>query len=185
MPSGRQGLNESWLPQRQCHTSPRRHRMQGFTYIAVLVALLLLGLASQGVMQYASHQAQREREAQLLTVGQAYVAAIGAYYESSPGTVKRWPQRLDDLLDDRRQVVLRRHLRELYPDPVTRGMRWELIRAPDGGIQGVYSSSELVPIRSSAIDLLQVSLPAAARYSDWRFQYTPANTPVQAVGVRS
>lgn len=158
--------------------------MQGFTYIAVLVALLLLGLASQGVVQYASQQAQRGREAELLRIGQAYVAAIGSYYEATPGTVKRWPQRLEDLLDDHRQVALRRHLRELYPDPVARSSNWTLIRASDGGIQGVSSTSSQLPIRTAAVELPGISLVAATRYSDWRFVYTPhANTPLSAAGA--
>lgn len=184
MPSGKPTV--AAMAPRPCVHCPRSVRMQGgFTYIAVLVGLLLLGLASQGVVLYASQQAQREREAQLLRVGQAYVAAIGAYYEATPGTVKRWPQRLEDLLDDHRLVVLRRHLRELYPDPITRSTQWELIRASDGGIQGLYSPSAQAPIRSSAIELPQVSLPAATRYSDWRFQYTPASTPASMPGGRS
>lgn len=156
--------------------------MQGFTYIAVLVALMLLGLASQGVVQYVSQQAQRAREAELLRIGQAYVAAIGSYYEATPGTVKRWPQRLEDLLDDHRQVALRRHLRELYPDPVTRSPNWTLIRASDGGIQGVSSTSSQVPVRTIAVELPGVSLMAASRYSDWRFVYTPPASASASAG---
>lgn len=152
----------------------RRPRPQsGFIYIAVLVALLMVSLASQSVMTYVSQQVQREREADLLRIGQTYVQAIGAYYEVTPGSVKRWPQTLEDLLEDRRLVTFRRHLREIYPDPITRMADWTLIRSMDGGIAGVRSRSELPPIRSSAMDLGNVKLEAASRYSDWLFVYQP------------
>lgn len=146
-------------------------RQQGFTYIAVLVALLMLSLATQGVMTYVSQQAQRERETDLLRVGQTYAKAIGAYYQATPGTVKRWPADLQDLLEDRRLVAVVRHMRELYPDPITRTFNWDLIRAPDGGIAGVRSISTLAPIRMGAVELDGMTLPPASRYADWDFVY--------------
>jgi type II secretory pathway pseudopilin PulG len=149
-------------------------RQAGFTYIAVLLAMLLLALSTQGVMTYVSQQAQRDRETELLRIGYAYAQAIGAYYEATPGSVKRWPRQLDDLIEDRRLVSIRRYLRELYPDPVTRLPNWELVNAPDGGIAGVRSRSEAAPLRDSAIELDGVTLTPATRYSDWQFVYQPA-----------
>ena len=157
-------------------------RQSGFTYIAVLLAMLLLALSTQGVMTYVSQQAQREREADLLRIGVAYARAIGAYYEATPGSVKRWPRQLSDLIEDRRLVSTRRYLRELYPDPITRLPNWELIKAPDGGIAGVRSRSEAVPLRDSSIDLDGVTLAPAARYSDWQFVYEPAPPAGPSVG---
>jgi type II secretory pathway pseudopilin PulG len=151
------------LAQRQC----------GFTYIAVLVAMLILSLATKGVMTYVSHQAQREREADLLRIGQTYARAIDAYYQATPGSVKRWPTALEDLLEDRRLVAVVRHMREVYPDPITRSLQWDLIRAPDGGIAGVRSTSMLAPIRMGAVELDGMTLPPATRYADWDFVYTP------------
>lgn len=152
------------------HALPRPHRARGFTLIVALLALFLLSLATQGVMTYVSQQAQRDRERMLVRIGNAYAAAIGSYYESSPGTVKRWPASLDDLLEDRRQVALLRHLREIHPDPMTRSKTWGLVPAPDGGIAGVYSLSDARPI-------LEAGTPAVSygtgRISDRRFIYTP------------
>jgi type II secretory pathway pseudopilin PulG len=146
----------------------------GFTMIAVLMMLLLVSLSTQSVMQWVSQQAQREREAALLSTGLQYVRAIGAYYESSPGAVKRWPSSLEDLLEDKRKLQLQRHLRELYPDPVNRATPWELVLAPDGGIQGVRSSSSNTPIRSGPVEWEELQLPAASSYQDWKFVYLPA-----------
>lgn len=155
----------------------------GFTMIAVLVTLLLISLSTQAVMQSVSQQAQREREVALLSTGLQYVRAIGAYYESSPGAVKRWPSSLDDLLEDKRKLQLQRHLRELYPDPVNRATPWELILAPDGGIQGVRSRSPQTPIRSGPVEWEELQLPAASSYQDWKFVYLPAASPKRTGGT--
>lgn len=157
-----------------------RARQQGFTMLAVLAALLLLALSLQGVMWVVSTQAQRERELELLRVGSAIRDAIGRYVESSPGVVKQWPPSLEALLDDRRSVVLRRHLRRLYADPIQRSGEWGLVRAPDGGVAGVYSLSQDRSIRTSGVDLAVYGVEPAARYVDWRFVYVPPAKALEA-----
>lgn len=157
----------------QVKSTVARRKQGGFTLVLVLAALFFSALAVQKVMAVLSQQAQREREAQLLRVGAAYVLAIRAYHEGSPGSVKRWPPSLEALIDDRRFVTLRRHMRQLYADPVTRGGEWGLVPAPDGGIAGVYSRSEERPIRTAGPLFQAVGLPEAQRYSDWKFVYPP------------
>lgn len=152
-------------------------RQRGFTMAAVLAAMLILAFSAQGVMTYVSQQAQRERELDLLRIGQAYVEAIGTFYESSPGNLKRWPRTLEDLVEDKRFVGLRRHLREIYADPITRQPNWGIVRSEDGGISGVYSQAEAKPIRKAPIELGAMTLPAAGRYADWQFVYRPAPPP--------
>ena len=164
------------MPTGNAPLGPARHakcRQQGFTYLAVLVAMLMLSLATQGVMTYVSQQAQREREADLLRVGQIYAQAIGSYYQASPGSVKRWPRALEDLLEDVRQVSIQRYLREVYPDPISRSPNWGLVAAEDGGIQGVFSKSTAEPIRRGVVELDAISLPTASQYADWQFVYLP------------
>lgn len=148
----------------------------GFTLVAVLAALFLLALSTQKVMTMVSQQAQREREADLLRIGAAYASAIGSYYELSPGVVKRWPPSLEALADDRRFVTLQRHLRRLYADPITRSSDWGVVAAPDGGIAGVYSRSDLEPIRVAGDQLAALGMTDAKRYSDWKFVYKPVPT---------
>ena len=147
---------------------------RGFTLLALIAAMVLLALASNGVMTYVSQQALREREAELLRVGQLYAQAIGAYYEASPGNVKRWPRTLEDLVEDPRFVGVKRHMRQVYVDPMTRSANWALVMAADGGVAGVHSQSEAPPIRNSAMQLGTLALPAARRYADWQFVYQPA-----------
>ncbi len=148
---------------------------RGFTLLAVIAAMFVLALSTQKVMSVVSQQAQREREAELLQIGAAFAQAIGSYYESSPGTIKRWPVNLKDLVDDKRFVGIRRHLRQVYLDPITLAEDWGLVRTSDGGITGVYSLSDTAPIRSGALTAGNVRLPAANRYIDWQFVYEPVN----------
>ncbi len=146
---------------------------QGFTLVAVLAAMFLLALATQQVMFVVSQQAQREREAELLRIGAEIVRAIGIYHERPPGSIKDWPPSLEALTDDRRFVSLQRPLRRVYADPITRSHDWGLVPAPGGGIAGVYSKSEMTPIRTAGAELTELGLGAAHRYSDWRFVYHP------------
>lgn len=157
---------------------PRSARLQrGFTMAAVLAAMLILALATQSVMTYVSQQDLREREAGLLRIGQTYAQAIGAYYESSPGNLKRWPRSLEDLTEDKRFVGTRRHIREIYPDPMTRSAHWGIVMSDDGGIAGVHSLSTAQPIRSAPLELDNPTLPSASRYADWQFVYRPPQAP--------
>lgn len=143
----------------------------GFALLAVLVALALLALATQGVTWVLSQQAMREREAELLRRGQAYAQAIADFHAASPGSIKGFPREIAELLEDRRFLGVRRHLREPYADPI--GTDWQFVLGPDGTIRGVHSASTRAPIRSAPIDLGHVQLPAAERYSDWKFVHGP------------
>jgi len=156
-------------------------RQQGFTLVAVLGAMLLVALATERVTFVASEAARRQREEDLLRMGTAYADAVRSYYLASPGAEKRWPTSLADLTDDRRFVQVRRHLREPYPDPMTRG-DWLLLRAPDGGIAGVYSGSAQRPIRSAPLQSGDIELPPARQYADWKFAHRlpPADGPMPA-----
>ena len=180
MQAGKPDSARTWRTLRQ-RPAPRQ---RGFTLLAVIAAMLLLALASQGVMTYVSQQALRERETELLRIGQLYAQAIGAYYESSPGNVKRWPRTLDDLVEDQRFVGIKRHLRQVYADPITRSTNWGLVIAAGGGLAGVYSLSEATPIRSGAIELGALALAPAQRYAEWQFVYTPLPAAAPALTPR-
>jgi hypothetical protein len=136
------------------------------------VALLGAGMAAYG--EIASHAAQREKERELLFVGNQFRQAIGAYYERTPGAVKKFPQQLDELLKDARYPTPQRHLRRIYADPMTGKAEWGIIQAPGGGIMGVYSLSQARPVKSGNFTSRDASLAGAARYADWQFSYVPA-----------
>ena len=151
-----------------------RQQQSGFTILAVLAALVFLALATQGVMQVVSQQDLREREQLLRRIGETYAKAIGTYYEASPGSVKQWPRDLLDLVDDRRFVGTRRHIRELYADPVARSAQWGVVRGDDGGITGVYSLAEGKPLLSTPLLQDGPAAKTVSRYSDLQFVYRPA-----------
>lgn len=149
----------------------RHHRQRGFTYMGLLFFVAVMGilLAASGVTW--STVSKREKERELLYIGHQFRAAIKAYYQSTPGTIKRYPEKLEDLLVDRRQAATVRHLRRIYADPITGNRDWGLIRAPDGGIQGVFSVSEQVPMKTGGFTAEDAHFGRVATYSGWRFEF--------------
>ena len=159
---------------------------EGFTYVALLLAIVFFGLGSVGVARVLASSERGEKERELLFVGQQFRNAIGAYYTSGPG-VSRYPETLEQLLADPRFPTLIRHLRRIYPDPVTGQSEWGLVMAPEGGIMGVYSLSEREPMKRANFEppnqvLNEAAAMAETReglsysYRDWRFVYPAANT---------
>lgn len=116
-----------------------------------------------------SDELRREKEQELLRVGNQIAGAIASYCRASAGSASKYPPQLEDLLEDRRAFGTLRHLRQIYPDPLSRGAEWGLVRAADGGVMGVYSRSDGVPMRQLAVQLSNVDLAAAGRYADWQF----------------
>ncbi len=149
-----------------------RRAQRGFTYLTALfmVAVLSGGLALAGEAWNTS--AKRQKELELLFIGHQYRRAIERYYESTPG-VKRYPRALQELLADPRQPSRPRHLRRLYADPFGNS-EWGLVKAPDGGISGVYSLSEEAPLKTGNFRLRDAGFESAKRYADWKFVYSPA-----------
>lgn len=131
---------------------------RGFTYVGALLltVIVALGLATLG--EQWSRLMQREREKELVWRGKQYRDAIASYYERSPGAVKQYPKKLEELLDDRRFVTTQRHLRRLYLDPITLAP-WDPILSIDGGIMGVRSSSNrsVLGLHSIANDYSQIT----------------------------
>jgi type II secretory pathway pseudopilin PulG len=145
----------------------------GFTYIGLLIIVAGMGAGLAAIGELTSHTQQRARETELLFVGAQFRQAIAAYYERTPGAVKRYPQNLDDLVEDKRFPMPQRHLRRVYPDPITGQKNWGLMEAPGGGIMGVHSLSEVAPVKSGNFLTADQSFVDAAKYSEWRFFYTP------------
>jgi len=150
-----------------------RCKAGGFTYLIMLFAVAVSGvLLAMGSVVW-SQQAQRERERELLLIGKEFRRAIGLYYERTPGAIKRYPEKLEDLLRDDRYLSMQRYLRRIYLDPMTGKTEWGLVQAPIGGIMGVYSLSNGRPIRAGGFDDADKTLDGKTRYSDWQFVYTP------------
>ena len=143
-------------------------RAGGFTYFGALFLVMLMGLGLSGALQFWSTAKERERERELLWVGNQYARALQSYYRESPGT-KQFPQHLEQLIDDRRFPTPRRHLRKLYPDPITKSAEWGLVMSPDGRIAGVHSLSEAEPRKKAEFPRRWEDFQARSKYSEWRF----------------
>jgi type II secretory pathway pseudopilin PulG len=157
------------------------HRSGGFTYLTVLfvIAFMGIGLALTGEVWHTA--ALRDKEAQLLYTGSQYRRAIERYYLGGP---RQYPRSLDDLLKDPRKPNTERYLRKRYFDPVTGSAEWGLVKGPDDGIMGVYSLSELKPMKSAGFDLRNRAFEGAATYADWKFVYDPAAQQIPIPGTQ-
>jgi type II secretory pathway pseudopilin PulG len=151
------------------HAGSARVRHGGFALVVVLagLAIVSLGLAFLGPSW--AHQAQRERERELMRVGVLYAHALASYRAASPGAQKHLPQRLEELLNDVRFAGTTRHLRRLYFDPLDPHRPLAEVRDASGGIVGVRSTSDATPLARGPVVLDDRTLPPAQRYSDWIF----------------
>lgn len=144
---------------------------RGFTYLGLLFALALLGLALGAAGTVWSVVKQRDREQQLLWTGGEIRRAIGHYYQGGPGGLRSYPRSLQDLTDDHRGSVVVRHLRRAYLDPMTPEGDWELIRGSDGGITGVASKAQGQPMKQKGFAEANRAFEDADCYCDWRFVF--------------
>jgi type II secretory pathway pseudopilin PulG len=155
---------------------PLGRRQRGVAFMALLVVIAVMGVAlgATGTLWHQVQQRAKERE--LLFVGLQYRRAIQRYYETSP-VVKAYPQTLAALLRDERVPGTTRHLRRPYRDPMTNSDDWGLVVAPGGGIMGVYSRAEGVPIRRANFPAELGWMGGGSSYADWQFMYTPTVDP--------
>jgi type II secretory pathway pseudopilin PulG len=158
----------------------KRNNQAGFTYLAVLFLVTVMGamLAATGTIWSTAQQREKERE--LLFDGNQFRRAIGLYYEKSPGAIKKYPATLNDLLKDERQLATQRYLRRIFIDPMSRSNKWGLVPAPEGGIMGVYSLSEDRPFKTKKFTEANSEFAGKTKYSEWHFVYRPVQpSPVQ------
>jgi len=147
----------------------RAARQRGFTYLGLLIAVTIIGvaLATVGVVWQTAQQRDRERE--LLWVGDQFRLAIGRYYRAG----RQYPANLEDLLRDPRLPGVARYLRKIYHDPITGTTDWGLVRDASGGIVGVYSPSEARPIKQADFSGTDQGFEDKEKLSEWVFVYRP------------
>lgn len=144
-------------------------RQQGAVLLIVLLFVLLTTLGASSMVEMYQTQTRREKEEQLLFVGDQYRRAIASYYGvTPPGGARALPKSIDDLLSDQRFPTPMQHLRQAYPDPMTSKADWGFIRA-GGGIAGVRSQSGQEPIKKNGFPERYKFFDGKASYSDWVF----------------
>ncbi|SNB47892.1 type II secretion system protein [Geobacter sp. DSM 9736] len=162
----------------------------GFTYIAALMMVVVMGIMLGVVAESWQMIMKREREEELLFRGEQIRYAIERWYKPRPGQHVPTPLRnLDDLAQDPRSLSVVKYLRNKpseaasLKDPIT-GNEWEVVKNPEGGIMGVHSKSEAEPVKQKNFPIVNETLPnntvnrdiykrfeGKKKYSEWQFVY--------------
>ena len=165
----------------------------GFTYLAALVLVIVLGIMLGAAAQSWTMLMKREREAELLFRGRQIVDAIARWNNPTAAPGVRPPARplndLKDLLTDPNTLTKKHYLRrdptKEYNDPIT-GKEWETIKVGGRGIIGVASKSEDTPIkqggfleanypldptRDNYLITMYKNFEGKTKYKDWQFVY--------------
>jgi hypothetical protein len=151
---------------------PTGRAQRGFGLIGLLffVAGLGVAMAALGTMWHTA--AQREKERDLLFVGDQYARAIESFWTIPlpVGAPRRLPKNVAELLTDPRFPDTVRHLRRAWNDPMTGGA-WLLLKGADGGITGVASPSEDAAFQRANFPQRYAHFGEASRYRDWEFSF--------------
>jgi type II secretory pathway pseudopilin PulG len=157
---------------------------RGFTYIALLAAIVIIGITLGSAAKSWQNISQREKEEELLFRGNQYRVAIERYYNALPGR-HQYPNSIDELLVDSRTPIGKRHLRQRYKDPMT-GEEFELVRDMFHGnaIKGVYSKSDKTPLKQTDFPEELKDFEGKTRYSEWQFIKEPTVMTPAGLGPR-
>jgi type II secretory pathway pseudopilin PulG len=151
----------------------QRGPQKGFAYLILLLAIALIGIAASSAVSLGATMARRDAELQLLAIGAEFDQALRSY-AGVPGSAAavagaRGPRNLEDLLRDSRFPGVRRHLRQLYADPLTGSAEWGLVRDREGYIIGLHSLARGRPIKRSGFAPRLSHLEEAEDYASWYF----------------
>jgi len=156
-------------------------RMRGFTFLGLMMIIAIMGVVLLSVGEVWHFAQKRNKELELLFVGDQYRRAIKTYYDHTPSSSRQtYPMNLEELLKDPRYPTTHRYLRRIYPDPITGASEWGVLRDPNGGIIGVYSLSDEMPAKQGGFRLAEREFEGKTKYSEWYFKYVP---PIYASGV--
>lgn len=134
----------------------------------VFLFVACLGVAS--ILEINQKQKQREKEEELLFIGNEFRTAILSYYNTLPQSgTRQLPHSLDELVNDNRFASPKHHLRRIYVDPMTGNAEWTLLRNAMG-IYGVSSMSTDMPIKLAGFAKDIAHFEGASSYAMWTFQ---------------
>jgi len=149
----------------------RRTKPAGFTYIALLIIVAMIAAGATAALGAGAAIQQRESEAELLKIGLEFRQAMQSYTDATPAGQPTEPRELTELLRDPRYPGVRRHLRRIYPDPLTGQTEWGIVRSPDGRISGIHSLSKTPTIRQTGFPAGLEGLEKAETHDAWIFAY--------------
>ncbi len=155
---------------------------KGFTYLALLAALAIIGISLGAAGKYWQNVILRDKEEELLFRGDQYRQAIERYYRSIPA-MPQFPPSIDDLLKDPRSVAGKRHLRQKYKDPFTGEDFVELRDALSKRITGVRSGSDKTPLKQANFPDIYQDFAGKNKYSEWQFIVSVKTTQTSTLGL--
>ena len=153
-----------------------RGRSAGFTYIGLLILIAMMGFALTVVAEVWQTVQKRDKEEELLFVGNQFRRAIAMYRTDA----SQYPRQLEDLLKDPAFAGVRRYLRQIYRDPITGRAEWGLLKPDGNSIVGVYSLSDAEPLKQGGFSLADQSFEGKKKYSEWVFVSTGAQGSLAA-----
>lgn len=148
---------------------------RGISLLLILIMVAVVGLSAAVAGSTWQTIMQRSREAELLFRGDQYRRAIESYFKAAHGgQLGQFPIELEQLLRDPRFPGSKRHIRQLYRDPMT-GEEFEVIRNPlaGGGIKGVRSRSTREPFKQDGFSAEYETFRGATSYQAWEFVFEP------------
>jgi type II secretory pathway pseudopilin PulG len=152
--------------------------------LGVLLTMALMGVVLMAAAEVTATARQREREQELLFVGEQYRQAIERYWWAAPpGTPRTLPAGVEQLLHDDRYPQPVQHLRRAYADPFQAaglGEGWVWVRR-DGRLAGLHSSAPVPTLKRAHFTPRLAAFTMASEVSQWVFQFTP---PVPAATLR-
>lgn len=104
----------------------------GFTYVWVLLAIAITSAVLAAAIELESRRAMGQRKAEYEWVIEQYRAAVASYRQAHPSSGVATLHSLEQLIQDDRTWPIRRHLRTIYPNPLTGRTDW-VIRTDAAG----------------------------------------------------
>jgi len=155
---------------RAAHSPPRPQG--GLVLIALLLMLMLVGIGALSAAEIWSTARKREREVELLWVGDQYRHAIESYWRITPGPRKVLPSSITQLLNDDRFPNPVHHLRRAYRDPMAEDVDFEPV-VVNNALVGVRSTSKAAPMKHAHFPKRYAQFANAEDYSQWQFIFVP------------
>lgn len=144
----------------------------------LLLSVALISITATAAVSLGATMARRDAERELLAIGAEFRQALRSYAGvpggALPSVSGRGPRSLDDLLKDPRAPGVRRHLRQLYADPLTGKPEWGLVLDAQGQITGMHSLAQGRPIQQAGFEPHLGAFAGAESYRQWVFGLTEA-----------
>lgn len=156
----------------------------GFTYIALLIIVAMIAAGATAALGAGAALQQRETEAELLAIGLEFRQALQSYADATPAGQPTEPREMAELLRDPRYPGVRRHLRRIYPDPLTGQSEWGIERFPDGRISGMHSLSKTPTLRRTGFPAGLEGLENAESHDAWVFAMMPVQNQKSSLTSR-